>query len=150
MARVLSSPVAMWPPGCCLLAPACGPTRSEVDFLAHLQAVVATSPLAQRWHFVCDQLNTHQSASLVRWVADLSGMEADLGVKGERGILASRTSRAALSSRPDTQGLLSLQAPSTVPGSSSLLHRCDLCQNLLRRSLATEAAHGLEGVLLLF
>ena len=44
---------------------------------------------------MCDQLNTHQSESLVRWVAELSWIEADLGVKGERGILASMTSRAA-------------------------------------------------------
>src|SRR5205807_610201 len=27
-----------------ILAPACGPTRTEADFLAHLQAVVATDP----------------------------------------------------------------------------------------------------------
>jgi DDE superfamily endonuclease len=49
-----------------LLAPACGPTRTEADFLAHLQALVATQPEATRFHVVCDQLNTHQSASLVR------------------------------------------------------------------------------------
>jgi hypothetical protein len=78
-----------------LLAPACGPTRTEADFLAHLQAVVATQPEATGFHVVCDQLNTHQSESLVRWVADLSGIEEDLGVKGERGILASMASRAA-------------------------------------------------------
>ena len=78
-----------------MLAPACGPTRTATDFLAHLQAVVATEPEATRWHVVCDQLNTHQSEALVRWVAALSGIEEDLGVKGERGILASMTSRAA-------------------------------------------------------
>jgi len=83
-----------------LLAPAGGPTRTEADFLAHLQAVVATQPEATRWHVVCDQLNTHQSESLVRWVADLSGIEEDLGVKGERGILASMASRAAFLSDP--------------------------------------------------
>ena len=48
-----------------LLAPACGPTRTEADFLAHVQALVATHPEATRWHIVCDQLNTHQSESLV-------------------------------------------------------------------------------------
>jgi hypothetical protein len=79
-----------------LLAPACGPTRTEADFLAQVQAVVATHPEASRWHIVCDQLNTHQSESLVRWVAQLSGIEEDLGVKGQSGILASMASRAAL------------------------------------------------------
>jgi hypothetical protein len=49
-----------------ILAPACGPTRTEADFLAHLQALLATHPEASRWHMVCDRLNTHQSASLVR------------------------------------------------------------------------------------
>ena len=82
-----------------ILAPACGPTRTEADFLAHLQAVVATHPEATRWHVVCDQLNTHQSESLVRFVAELSELEEDLGVKGECGILASMVSRAALSPR---------------------------------------------------
>ena len=78
-----------------IVAPHAGPTRTEADFLAHLQAVVATDLRALRWHMVCDQLNTHQSESLVRWVADLSGVQEDLGVKGESGILASMASRAA-------------------------------------------------------
>ena len=83
-----------------LLAPTGGPSRTEADFLAHLQAVVTTNPKAVRWHIVCDQLNTHQSESLVRWVAEVSGIEADLGVKGESGILASMASRAAFLSDP--------------------------------------------------
>ena len=78
-----------------VLAPAGGPTRTEADFLAHVQAVVATDPKAARWHFVCDNLNIHQSETLVRFVAERSGIDADLGVKGESGILASMTSRAA-------------------------------------------------------
>jgi putative transposase len=83
-----------------LLAPHCGPTRTEADLLAHVQAVVATDLKALRWHFVCDQLHTHQSESLVRWVADLSGVQEELGVKGESGILASMASRAAFLSDP--------------------------------------------------
>lgn len=83
-----------------LLAPTGGPSRTEADFLAHIQAVVTTNPKAVRWHIVCDQLNTHQSESLVRWVAEVSGIEADLGVKGESGILASMASRAAFLSDP--------------------------------------------------
>ncbi len=79
-----------------LLAPHAGPSRTEADFLAHVQAVVASHPEATRWHLVCDQLNTHQSESLVHWVAELSGIEEDLGVKGRSGILASMASRATL------------------------------------------------------
>jgi hypothetical protein len=83
-----------------IVAPSCGPTRTEAEHLSHLQAVIATHPEAVRWHIVCDQLHTHQSESLVYWVAQLSGIDADLGVKGERGILASMASRAAFLSDP--------------------------------------------------
>ena len=62
-----------------IVAPHAGPTRTEEDFLAHVQAVVATDPKATRWHFVCDNLNIHQSESLVRFVAQLSGIEKNLG-----------------------------------------------------------------------
>jgi len=45
-----------------VLAPTAGPTRTEADFLAHVQGVVATEPAA-RWHFVVDNLDIHRSAS---------------------------------------------------------------------------------------
>jgi Tfp pilus tip-associated adhesin PilY1 len=38
---------------------------------------------------------THQSESLVRLVVELEGLEIDLGVKGESGILQSMQTRAA-------------------------------------------------------
>ena len=78
-----------------VLAPYAAPTRTEVDFLAHVQAVVASDPTARRWHFVVDNLDTHRSESLVRWVATESGLNDDLGVKGKSGILQNRQSRAA-------------------------------------------------------
>jgi DDE superfamily endonuclease len=49
-----------------IVAPACGPTRTEADVLAHVQAVVASDPNATRWHFGVDNLDIHRSASLVR------------------------------------------------------------------------------------
>jgi hypothetical protein len=78
-----------------VVAPHAGPTRTEVDFLAHVQAVVASDPTALRWHFVLDNLNTHQSESLVCWVAAESDLDIDLGVKGQSGILHTQQSRAA-------------------------------------------------------
>jgi hypothetical protein len=83
-----------------LVAPSAGPTRTEADFLAHVQGVVATDPNATRWHFVVDNLDTHRSESLVRWVAAISQAEEDLGEKGKRGILHNRQSRAAFLSEP--------------------------------------------------
>jgi DDE superfamily endonuclease len=84
-----------------VIAPYAGPTRTAADFLAHLQAVVATDLAAVRWHVVADNLETHRSESLVRWVAEISGLgDLDLGVKSKSGILASRQSRAAFLSEP--------------------------------------------------
>jgi hypothetical protein len=77
-----------------IIAPTLGPTRTETDFLAHVQQTVATDPEAG-WVFVVDNLNTHQSESLVVWVARACGIAGDLGVKGKRGVLKSQPSRAA-------------------------------------------------------
>ena len=83
-----------------VVAPSCGPTRTEADFVAHLRGVVATDPEAVRWHIVADNLNIHCSESLVRYVAELSGDRVELGVKGESGILQSMKTRAAFLSEP--------------------------------------------------
>ena len=83
-----------------VLAPHAGPTRTEADFLAHVQSVVATDPNATRWHFAVDNLNIHKSASLVYWVADESDLDIDLGEKEKSGILHNQPSRAAFLSDP--------------------------------------------------
>lgn len=78
-----------------IVAPSLGPTRTEEDFVAHIQQTVAADSEVPRWHFVTDNLNTHQSATLVRFVAAHEGIEDDLGQKGKRGILKSMATRAA-------------------------------------------------------
>ena len=83
-----------------VIAPTLGPTRTELDFLAHVQGVVATDEGAGQWHFVVDNLNTHQSEALVRWVAVESDLDLDLGAKGKTGILHTQASRAAFLSDP--------------------------------------------------
>ncbi len=81
------------------IAPSLGATRTEPDFVGHLAQIVATAPAAQ-WIFITDQLNTHQSESLVRWVANAIGETCELSEKGQRGILHSMATRAAYLSDP--------------------------------------------------
>ena len=45
-----------------------GPTRTEEDFVLHIQQTVASNPDA-KWVFVVDCLKIHQSAGLVEWIA---------------------------------------------------------------------------------
>jgi len=75
-----------------IVAPTVGPTRTEVDFVAHIAQTVASDPTG-KWVFIVDQLNTHQSETLVRWVAAQCAIEMDLGVKDKSGVLKSMRTR---------------------------------------------------------
>jgi DDE superfamily endonuclease len=77
-----------------LISPTLADTRTEVDFAQHIQRLIQTDPQAN-FIIVCDQLNTHQSETLVRLIADVLGDKQDLGVKGKQGILKSMPSRQA-------------------------------------------------------
>jgi hypothetical protein len=133
-----------------LVAPFCGPTRTEEDFLAHVQAIVATDATVTRWHIVCDNLNTHQSESLVRFVAQMSGIEEDtLGKKGEYGILALMPRRAKFLSDPSHKVVFHY-----TPNHSSWLNQIEiwlsiLVRQLLRRGSFTSVAE-LEAKVLAF
>jgi transposase len=81
------------------VTPSLGPTRTEADFVAHIARTVDTDPDAV-WVFVSDQLNIHQSESVVRLVAERCRIADELGEKGKQGILQSLTSRAAFLSDP--------------------------------------------------
>ena len=84
------------------VSPTVGLTRTEDDFLGHCQRTVLAHP-DSRWRLVMDQLNTHCSESLVRWVAameELALSPEELGVKGKSGILKSQETRKAFLSSP--------------------------------------------------
>ncbi len=76
-----------------IIKPSIGKTRTEKDFVKHIQNTVLINPDA-KWIFIADQLNIHKSESLVKFVAKHDKIKTDLGVKGKSGILKSMNSRA--------------------------------------------------------
>jgi len=132
-----------------VITPSCGPTRTEADFLAHVQRTIASDPSATRWHFVMDNLNTHCSESLVRYVAEVSGVTDDLGKKEHHGILQSTASRAAFLSDPSHTIVFHY-----TPKHASWLNQVEiwlsiLVRKLLRRGSFTSVAD-LEAKVLTF
>ena len=72
-----------------------GARRTEQDFTAFLETLIASQPAQTKWEIVADNLNTHLSESVVRLVAKHCEINKDLGEKGKRGHLQSLASREA-------------------------------------------------------
>lgn len=77
-----------------VVSPTIGPTRTEEDFVSHIDRTLQSDPIGE-WIFVVDQLDTHMSAKLVELVARHCDITHDLGVKGKCGILKSKKTRKA-------------------------------------------------------
>lgn len=63
-----------------IVAPTLEATRTEPEFVAHIARTVSIDPTGE-WVFIVDNLNTHTSESLVRWVAEQCGVTESLGKK---------------------------------------------------------------------
>jgi putative transposase len=82
-----------------ILTPTIAGTRTEADFVQHIERLIQSDPNAG-FIILCDQLNTHKSESLVRFIAKALGDDQPLGEKGTSGILQNMQSRQTYLSDP--------------------------------------------------
>ncbi len=75
-----------------IIASTIGETRTEIDYYNHIEQTVKTDEDAE-WIFIHDNLNTHMSETLVKYVAEVCNIKDELGKKGKSGILKNKQTR---------------------------------------------------------
>jgi hypothetical protein len=74
--------------------PTIGDTRTEKDFQQHIQQTVEAYVEDTKFRFIADNLNTHCSETLVKYVAGFENTtQEELGKKGKNGILKNKATR---------------------------------------------------------
>jgi transposase len=108
----------------------CNPTRTEEDFTKFIIDLLDKDSERRQHHFICDNLNTHKSESLVHLVAAIEGDDQDLGIKGKEGILKSIASREKYLTDPTHEIVFHY-----TPKHASWLNQIEVWFSILARKL---------------